>query len=316
MAQTHSSAASYNRYDALLFSAAGAFVSLPRPGRDDAQRLDQLALPLLAHASQEGKRRLAAVLSEARSIIPEALVKALAMEPIEIAASLLISRAEIPEHILLDVIALRGEDHARVIKLRTAIGETTSRRIDELVQSIVPVAHVKATLPLQHAATQKPAVEDMPAAPASKPLNAPDTRDALRRLMMQQTLRPDIASRMVVEAQGDANLVARLINLSLTSDPDMLATAIADALQLPFAAVRRLVRRRELHSVIMLLKGLELGATDSFAIIAALRPLAFGSQKAIAGFYLAFQATTQAATTQFLHDLQKQENGSTRRQAG
>jgi uncharacterized protein (DUF2336 family) len=290
-----------SRYDSLLFAAAGAFVALPRPGREDAERLDALAAPLYGHLSDEGKRLTAAVLSEARSVIPERLVAALAMEPLSISASLLISRAEIPDSVLAAVIAERGPGHARIIAMRKSIGDTMQHRIDQLIEEVAPLAKVEITDTSADAEPQAdgPVRSALQAAPHFDPLaegrlDAVSARDALRRMMMRQTLRPDLATRMVVDEGPERNLVARLINLALTGDPDLLATSVADELRLPFAPVRRLVRRKDTHEIMLLLKAMELGPTDCFAILAALRPLSFATVEAIARFHLSFQSADDA----------------------
>ncbi len=277
-------------YDSLIFSAAGAFVSLPRPGRNDADRLDALAIPLFESLSIEGKRRIAAVLSECRSVMPEKLVEALLIQPLDISASLLISRAEIPDAILEKAIGIGGESHARVIALKYNISASIKRRIDTLVEGIVPLTEV--------------AIEPLYSKPASLFGTGDRTRaqtelelaqDRLRDMMMRKTLPDRVSQRSVAPfpVDADINIVARLINLALEGDPDFLSTALADEWSAPFAVLRPLVKRNGIHSLTILLKGLEFGATDTFAIVSAFNPLAFASREAIASFYLKFQSITE-----------------------
>jgi uncharacterized protein (DUF2336 family) len=303
-----------DRYDGLVFAAAGEFVALRRPGRDDADRLDSLAMPLFAHMSDEGKRLAAAVLSEARKVVPEQLIEALALEPLAISASLLISRAEIPDVTLMRVIAARGEGHARIIKMRKSIGEAMKTRIDEFIEAITPLTEV--VKPIQEVtaivAAQEPDGVD---AIALAQLDAAETRDALRRMMMRQTIKADIGERMVVNEGPHFNVVARLINLALAGDPDLLATALSDELRLSFPAVRRIVRRKDILELMLLMKAMELGATDSFAILAALRPLAFATAEAIARFHIAFQSADDSAVNALVESLQSGANSATARSA-
>jgi uncharacterized protein (DUF2336 family) len=300
-------ASSGTHYDSLLFAAVGAFAAAQRPGREDANRLDELAQPLLALASVEGKRRIAAVLSECRSIIPERLVEHLLLEPLDISAALLISRADVPDAILERVISLRGADHARIIAMRQRLSSNIKARIDALIEALTTPSSASASAPAAALAAPSPALpgKEHPPMPSSEhdhatktAAAAPDTeatRNALRRMMMRQTVREDLNDRMVFSGESGSNLVARLINLALAGDPDFLATALADEWRLPFPAIRRAIRRHDTPTIMALLKGLDLGATDTFAIMAALRPLGFASAEGIAGFYLAYQRMDDAA---------------------
>jgi uncharacterized protein (DUF2336 family) len=290
-------------YDGLLFDAAGAFCALHRPSREDAARLDELAMPLLAFASVEGKRRLAAVLSECRSVIPVQLVTALAIEPVSISASLLISRADLPDSVLEKAILVGGQDHARIIQLRGSLSASINARIDALVEQVAP--NVTLAPQSEERSFDMPAANDLTAMPLvaedmiEPPARASQTRNALRRMMMRQTVREDLPQRMVVEATGGDTLVASLINLALAGDPDMLATALSDALHLPFGDLRRIVRRNDARQVMLALKALELGATDAFAIVAALRPLAFSTVEAMATFYVGYQRISDTDISAF-----------------
>ncbi len=278
------------QYDSLIFSAAGAFVSLPRPGRDDAERLDALAIPLFEKLSIEGKRRIAAVLSECRSVLPEKLVESLILQPLDISASLLISRAEIPDYILERAIMQGGEPHARIIALKNNISLTVKTRIDALIESIVPMTAIEA--------------QEYDRKMAKPPVLAPNSeaqteleraQDRLRNMMMRKTLPEQIKSVTAPFATSDdINIVARFINLALEGDADFLSTALADEWSAPFSAIRPLVQRNGLHTLAVLLKGLDFGATDSFAIVSAFNPQGFASREAIASFYLKFQGITDS----------------------
>jgi uncharacterized protein (DUF2336 family) len=268
------------QYDSLIFSAAGAFVSLPRPGREDAERLDALAIPLFEKLSVEGKRRIAAVLSECRSIIPEQLVEALILQPLDISASLLISRAEIPDHILEKAMSIGGEPHARIIALKHNISISVKTRIDAFIESIIPMTEVKATQSTKNKSSAQTELEV--------------AQDRLRNMMMRKTL-PDLKHQaslaLTAFKKGDEpNIVAKLINLALQGDADFLSTALADEWSAPFSALRPLVQRNSLHTLSALIKGLGFGATDTFAVVSAFNPSAFASREAIASFYLKFQA--------------------------
>ena len=279
------------QYDSLIFSAAGAFVSLPRPGREDAIRLDALAVPLFEKLSIEGKRRIAAVLSECRNIIPEQLCELLVLQPLDISASLLISRAEIADAILEKAIAYGGEPHARIIALRQNISLAVKTRIDAFIESIVPMTDISLV-----SLGANPALSTTNQTPAQTELEVAQER--LRTMMMRKTLpenQPASEPHLLPFKTGeDLNIVARFINLALAGEVDFLSTALSDEWSAPFAAVRPLILRNDLHTLSLLLKGLEFGATDTFAIVSAFNPAAFSSRTAIAAFYLKFQAISDA----------------------
>ena len=286
------------QYDSLIFSAAGTFVCLPRPGRDDAIRLDALAVPLFENLSTEGKRRIAAVLSECRSIIPEQLCELLALQPLDISASLLISRAEIPDAILEKAIANGGEPHARIIALRHNISLSVKTRIDAFIESIVPMTQV---LPLG----AKQTLNTSPQTSAQTELEVAQER--LRNMMMRKTLPEDTykpeANLSAFKTGNELTIVARFINLALAGEVDFLSTALADEWSAPFSAMRPVIQRNDLQTLSLLLKGLEFGATDTFAIASAFNPAAFGSRTAIAAFYLRFQAISDAEIHAFTQKL-------------
>jgi uncharacterized protein (DUF2336 family) len=278
-------------YDSLIFSSVGAFVSLPRPGRGDAARVDALAMPLFEKLSLEGKRRIAAVLSECRSVMPEQLVEALAMQTLDVSASLLISRAEIPDAILEKAIQAGGEPHARVIALKHKLSEAMKTRIDTLIEGIIPMTAAQA---LEYDRKMSKAQPVAPSIETQSELER--AQDRLRNMMMRKTLpeKPAIKFPAPFAASDDINIVARLINLALEGDADFLSTALADEWSAPFSAICPLVQRNGLHNLAILLKGLDFGATDTFAIVSAFNPQAFTSREGIASFYMKFQAISDA----------------------
>jgi uncharacterized protein (DUF2336 family) len=260
--------------------------------------------------SEEGKRVTAAVLSEARTVVPEQLVEALALEPLAISSTLLISRAEISDATLMKVIAARGESHARIIQMRKSIGDAMRTRIDQLIEAIAPLTDVSASELETPVKPADQATHPSDELVAHAQIGAAEMRDALRRMMMRHTVKPETSDRMVVDEGPERNLVARLINLALTGDPDLLSTAFADELQLPFPPLRRIVRRHDIADMMLVLKGMELGATDCFAILAAVRPLAFATAEAIARYHLAFQSADEAAVSALISRLKSETEAS------
>ena len=245
------------------------------------------------------KRRIAAVLSECRTIMPEQLVEALVMQPLDISASLLISRAEISDTILEKVIETCGQPHARVIALKHKLSQLMKTRIDALIEGIIPMTAVEA----------QEYDRKMPNAPIVAPIDQAQTeleraQNRLRTLMMRKTLpeSPPAPVPAPFATSNDINIVARFINLALEGDADFLCTALADEWAASFSAIRPLVQRNGLHNLTVLLKGLDFGATDAFAIVSAFNPQAFTSREAIASFYLKFQAISDMDIQRLTHD--------------
>ena len=108
------------RHDRLLTAAVTEFCSLARPGKADASRLYELAMPLLARASDTAKRHAAAALSEMPSA-PKALVLALCDEPVDVCAPLLTRSIVLTSADLLGKISQHGELHARAIARRKSL---------------------------------------------------------------------------------------------------------------------------------------------------------------------------------------------------
>ncbi len=83
------SKAGSSKADDLLAAAISAFAGITRPGRQDMQQLEDLAMPLLHCASTRGKRHAANALAQLEDA-PRRLILALADEPVEISAPILL----------------------------------------------------------------------------------------------------------------------------------------------------------------------------------------------------------------------------------
>jgi hypothetical protein len=308
-------------HDQLLFDACGAFVGLQRPRIEDADRLDTLGVALYDHISDAGRRRIAAVLSECRSIIPNKLTAKLAVEAVDIAASLLISRAEIPATIL-QMAAAASPEHARIVAMRERIGANSHDRIEALIERIAPVTTIEP-LNAEHETVEvnQAAVSLSPSAPLPETLPSAllAAQDKLRTMMMRQTLSTPKPSETpvgnVLGGMKATNLVARLINLALCDDLDLLATAIADEMAVSFQAARPMISRTSIPNLSLLLKAIELGPTDSFAICSVINPSAFTSREAIARFYLSFEAISDSDVEDRIKTLKRQSAAYDARQS-
>lgn len=116
------SQAKKSKADDLLAAAISAFAGLTRPGRHDMQQLEDLVTPLLQCATPRGKRHAANALAQVEEA-PRQVVLALAHEPVEISAPLLLRSPLLRPGDLIDLIGKNGLPHARAIARRQS-GDT------------------------------------------------------------------------------------------------------------------------------------------------------------------------------------------------
>lgn len=109
--------AAADRSDMLFRAAITAFAEIPRPGRAEIARLDDLVMPLLERVSPDSRRFAATTLAEHASA-PPGLMRALASDLPEIAEPVLIHSPVLRELDLIVVIARGGRPHARMIARR------------------------------------------------------------------------------------------------------------------------------------------------------------------------------------------------------
>ncbi|WP_343313891.1 DUF2336 domain-containing protein [Brucella sp. BE17] len=111
------SIAGSDRADNLLGAAISAFAGITRPGRQDMQQLEHLIMPLLHCASLRARRQAAGALAQLEDA-PHRVILALASEPVEISAPLLLRSPLLRPGDLIDLISKYGLSHARVIARR------------------------------------------------------------------------------------------------------------------------------------------------------------------------------------------------------
>lgn len=111
------SRAGNNRADDLLGAAISAFAGITRPGRQDMQQLEDLVMPLLRCASLRARRQAAGALAQLEDA-PRRVILALAAEPVEISAPLLLRSRLLRSGDLINLISKHGLSHARVIARR------------------------------------------------------------------------------------------------------------------------------------------------------------------------------------------------------
>ena len=221
------SKAGSSKADDLLAAAISAFAGITRPGRQDMQQLEDLAMPLLHCASTRGKRHAANALAQLEDA-PRRLILALADEPVEISAPILLRSPLLRPSDLIEIIGKNGLAHARAIARRQSG--------DILLQGVLrsfadPV--IDRTLTLQENLAnieaeplERPDVPDLSAARA--PLMKEDSSERLARALQQ----PFFEAGATTGSQ-------HLIDTALLIDSQFFRNALADALVLGHAGVQQ-----------------------------------------------------------------------------
>ena len=258
--------------DRLLRAAVTAFCANARPTRREAAQFDDLAGPLLAGASDETLRFVAAALSETPSA-PPALVRRLADLPVEISAPLLMRSPVLSPIDLLALIARHGGAHARAIASRPGLDE----RIRLIIGSLdMPEEKPAPAAPVEEArerlrAMMRPAQDNAPA-----PVPAPVTKPT-----------PPVRLRW----EGEPGIYRKLRSTALAGAPALFHTALADALSLAPAQARAIVEDADVSRLIVALRALPLGEEEALLIMQCLRPAR--DRRGIAAFLDAWQAVSR-----------------------
>jgi uncharacterized protein (DUF2336 family) len=152
--------------DRLFRAAISSFCSLTAPGRLDATRLDQLALPLMPLVTNESRRYAAAALSHAFPG-PQGLVRRLADEDIAVSAPVLIGSPVLSDVDLIGLIGRHGLAHAAAISRRKNLNANIAALIRALgvaEEVNAPVAVVAVEPAAEQDNSAKPAIAETPAA--------------------------------------------------------------------------------------------------------------------------------------------------------
>ena len=254
-----------------LFRAAiTAFCSLPRPSRREIAQVDDLTLSLLDGVSVESRRFVAAALSECE-YPPPALVRRLAEEPVSIAAPLLIRSSALTDIDLIALIGRHGLPHARAIARRKDLHPT----IASLIRALERPTLVQKTEPLEQPAATQP-VEAADKTDATPGRAAEEVRHRLRSIMAADRKRDSAALNAPA-----GSTYAKLRETALTGNVTFFQTALADALELDFAAARPLTDGSSYSSLLVALRALDVGEDKAFLIAVAIFPKLFPHPEAI-----------------------------------
>lgn len=264
----------------LFRAAVSAFCSLPRPSRREITQLEDLTLPLFDSVSVEARRYVAAALSEC-AYPPVALVRRLADESVDIAAPLLIRSAALGDIDLIALIGRHGHGHARAIGRRPGLNPAIARLVAVIENKVVPLRRRDAgpDAPLQPVPSR-----DASAAAPAPGAAAEDARHRLRGMM-----RP--ASTLVsTSAQPQRTAYDRLRETVLSGHAAFFQTALADALDADFSAVRDVSDDPSYAWLLDALSVLDVADEKAFLVTAAVYPSLFGDLHAIRLFLLRYAA--------------------------
>lgn len=255
---------SAGKADRLLRAAVTSFCSIARPTRRETAQIDDLAAPLIAGASGETLRFVAAALSET-PFAPPSLMRRLADLPVEISAPLLLRSPILTPIDLLALIGRHGSVHARAIAARPGLDERIVRLIASL--EIGPK-------------------EPMPA-------SAEEARDRLRAMMLPTrqsapALQPAGNATVRLRWEGDPGAYRKLRSTALAGAPALFHTALADALGITPDHAREIAEDADPARLILALRALSLSEEEAFLVMQCLRPSR--DQRGIAAWLDAWQA--------------------------
>ena len=249
-----------HRNDRLFRAAVSSFCALTRPSRREAQQLADLGEPLLGKLSAETLRFASAVLSES-PYAPQALVRRIAAETVAVSAPILMRSPVLSDIDLVALVGRHGLPHARAIARRQGLNSV-------LVQLLRALRDPEINAVL---------LDGKPAESPAQSQREIDVRESLRAMMI-----PGPEPRTAHAALD----YGKLRDTALTGVSAFFETAIADLLDLPFAASRQLCA--EPLALAVALKALSLTTEQAFLVTAAQMPSVSSSATTIrdwTGFY-------------------------------
>lgn len=266
----------------LFRAAVSAFCSLPRPSRREIAQLEDLALPLFGLVSVGSKRYVAAALSEC-PYPPTALVRRLCDESVDIAAPLLIRSAALTDTDLIALIGRHGFGHARAIGRRRGLNPTIAKLVAALEGKVVPLRlPVRGTEPAPH--PEAVALPDQTAAEPVIEVRAQGGASEETRRHLRAMMRPASTSTSVRTAYD------RLRDAALSGQAGFFQTALADALDKDFGAVREKTDDPSYAWLLDALRMLDVGDEKAFLVTAAIYPSLFGDHESIRLFLSRYAA--------------------------
>jgi uncharacterized protein (DUF2336 family) len=277
----------------LFRAAVSAFCSLPRPSRREIAQLEDLALPLFDLVSVESKRYVAAALSDC-PYPPTALVRRLADESVDIAAPLLIRSAALSDIDLIALIGRHGYGHARAIGRRRDLNPAIARLVAALERKVVPLRPRDAEAVSRLQAAPSAPADATPSEPAVETRVPGDAAEETRR-RLRAMMRP---ASTLISTSAARTPYDRLRETVLSGHTAFFQTALADALNKDFAAVRDASGDPSYAWLLDALCVLEVGDEKAFLVTAALYPSLFGDLQAIRLFLMRYAAISREEARQ------------------
>lgn len=248
--------------DRLLRAAVSAFCSILRPSRQEVAQIEDLATPLLSHATRETLRFVAAALSECLNP-PPSLVRRLCDEPVDICAPLLVRSSALRDIDLLALIGRHGLGHALAIERR--------RELDPRIANLI------ASLKSRSAAEAGPAPTSM----------LPATLEKLRAMMVP-------AGAQSARWSEAPTPYLKLRAAALSGNPAILRATLASLFSIDEHAAAGLLADPTMTALKTVLKRLGLTVEEAYLIVSAAQPHRFGTAATIRGFVEEYLAETSA----------------------
>lgn len=271
----------------VLRAAVSAYSSLPHPTRDDATRLDDLALGLYETASVEIRRFAAAALSDCDPA-PRLLIRRLAEEPTEISAPVLIRSKALSDVDLIALIARNGIPHARAIARRDNLNPAVAALIRALLSRVEPE----------------------PPAPAAAVDQAPNPLEAVRKQLRDLMSDDDSHGADPVPALPDqslAEIYPALREAALSGEMRHFAEALSTALKVRITRARTLINGVTYADLLTALKFLELSTEQALLLTLAAYPAQVTSPAAIRLFCVRYEALTFETAREKILDWRNEE---------
>lgn len=268
--------------DLLFRAAVSAFSSLTRPSRREVIQLEDLTDPLYRAVSVEAKRFAAAALSESR-YAPAELIRRLADEAVDVGAPLLIRSPVLTDVDLIAFIGRHGVSHARAIRRRPELNPAIARLVDALLDSR-PKDGMEITLERLRGMMR-------PEAP-TRFERPPQTREDRRRATY-----------------------ARLLATVFETNGALFATALADALAIPFERASGIAASPHYGELMLAWRALDLAEEQAFLLTAAARPAVFGTRAAVLLFLQRYRETAREQPVGKVESSGKEQTGTLHRPA-
>lgn len=250
-----------SKADDLIVAAISAFAGVTRPSRHDAQQLEDLVQPLLANATTRGKRRAANALAPLETA-PRSLLIALANEPTEISAPLLLRSPILRPADLIDIINKNGLEHARAISRRQS-ADPELRQIlrgfdDPMIERMLQLQENLANL------------ESESSEPPLLQIQVQDPTDKGDASALSEQEKQAFPLRYPLIGASAAIAADHLVNTALLVDDQIFRTALSDALDLTFERADKIIGEWPNSYLPIALRALGLSASECYLIMTSI----------------------------------------------